>query len=386
VRAILLSKALLVPAYRRKAELLAEAGVDLTVALPERWTENGRELVAPPPQDEPYGLVALPVVLPGSFHLHFYRGFGQLLAEAAPEVVLVDEEPYNLATAAAVRQARGAGTKTLFFTWQNLERRYPPPFSWLYRWVRGAVDGAIAGTATAAGVLRHAGYRRPLWVLPQFGVARSLLEAPAPAAPGAEPDRTLVVGYAGRWVDAKGIDVLVEAMARVRGSWQLRLAGAGAAEGSLRALAARLGVADRVSFEGWRGSLDIGEFYRGLHIFVLPSRATARWEEQFGRALAEAMACGVPCVGARTGEIPAVLGDAGRTFPGGDAAALARQIEELAVDGALWRRLSDAGRKRVAERFTMASVAQGTAAVFSDVVRGTHLADPLRFEALAGVP
>ena len=43
----------------------------------------------------------------------------------------IDEEPYNLATFHANLIARRYGAKTLWFSWQNLARRYPPPFSWI---------------------------------------------------------------------------------------------------------------------------------------------------------------------------------------------------------------------------------------------------------------
>ena len=41
----------------------------------------------------------------------------------------------------------------VFFAWQNIRRRYPPPFAWFERYVFGRAAG-IAGTATAADVLR----------------------------------------------------------------------------------------------------------------------------------------------------------------------------------------------------------------------------------------
>jgi len=63
--------------------------------------------------------------------------------------VHIDEEPYNVATAHACRVARSRGTRVVFFAWQNIRRRYPPPFAWFERYVFGRAAG-IAGTVTAA--------------------------------------------------------------------------------------------------------------------------------------------------------------------------------------------------------------------------------------------
>ena len=72
--------------------------------------------------------------------LTFYPTLGRIFcAKPRPDLVHIDEEPYNLATAHAVWLARRMGMPSLFFTWQNLERRYPPPFRWFERYVYGQV-------------------------------------------------------------------------------------------------------------------------------------------------------------------------------------------------------------------------------------------------------
>jgi glycosyltransferase involved in cell wall biosynthesis len=133
-------------------------------------------------------------------------------------------------------------------------------------------------------------------------------------------------------------------------------------------LAADLGIADRVSFLGRAPSTQAPQFYRTLDVLVLPSLSRPNWVEQFGRVLTEAMACGVPVVGSRSGEIPWVIAEAGRIFPEGDAGALASILVELAGDRAQRAALAAAGRARVLARFTQAQVAAETAATYREML------------------
>src|SRR5206468_2228436 len=68
-------------------------------------------------------------------------------------------EPYNLATAHGIWECRRRGIPALFFTWQNLNRRYPLPFRLMERYVYRASAWAVAGTPAAANVLQAKGYR-----------------------------------------------------------------------------------------------------------------------------------------------------------------------------------------------------------------------------------
>ena len=99
----------------------------------------------------------------------------------------MDEEPYNLATLLGVQAARSVGAEPIFFTWQNLLRRYPPPFNWFERIVYRACAVAIAGNAEAREVLVRKGYRGEIVVLPQFGVDPTIFQ---PQTEPEEEERT----------------------------------------------------------------------------------------------------------------------------------------------------------------------------------------------------
>jgi glycosyltransferase involved in cell wall biosynthesis len=360
VHVLMVSKACLVGIYQRKLEEIARyEDVELTVVVPPYWRDERGVIRLERAHTEGYRLLVEPMAFNGSYHLHYYPRLGRLLRALRPQVVHLDEEPYNLATFHGMWLARRLGCRTLWFSWQNLLRRYPPPFSLFERYCLRHADAAIAGSHTAAQVWRAKGYRGPLSVIPQFGVDPLIF---APAERG-EPHTGFVVGFAGRLVEEKGADLLLTAAAGLAGV-HILLLGSGPQRPFLESLVRQLGLTERVTFGGTLPSTRMPEFYRGLDALVLPSRSRPNWTEQFGRVLVEAMACGIPVVGADCGEIPHVIGDAGLLFPEGDAAALRDCLARLMADPALRADLSRRGRERVLAHFTQTQVAAATVEVY----------------------
>jgi glycosyltransferase involved in cell wall biosynthesis len=277
--------------------------------------------------------------------------------------VHIDEEPYNFATSHAAYLARRVGARIVFFTWQNLQRVYPPPFNWFEAYVYRHAAYAIAGNEDAAQVLRAKNYRGPVRVIPQFGVD------PAPSLPPRERSGAFVIGFAGRLVAEKGAAVLLRAAASLEGVWELRLAGSGPERAGLEQLARDLQIDARVRLEPWRPSAEMPAFYRELDVLVAPSLTRPNWKEQFGRVLVEAMNWDVPVVGSNCGEIPNVIGDAGVIVPENDPAALGAALSALRRDADRRAELSRRGRERVLARFTQARVAAETVEVYREVVQ-----------------
>jgi glycosyltransferase involved in cell wall biosynthesis len=79
------------------------------------------------------------------------------------------------------------------------------------------------------------------------------------------------------------------------------------------------------------------------------------------------MACQVPVIGSDSGEIPNVIGNAGLTFPEGEAKLLADQIQMIAQDLVLRSNLIQLGLERV-EEFSWETIAQRTLEVYRDLV------------------
>lgn len=358
----MISKACVVGMYQKKLEELARfPEVELHLAVPPYWRQGQKILVLEKAYTSGYELHVLPMVFNGHFHLHFYRGLGRLIHRIRPHVVHIDEEPYNLATFQAMRIAQKNGAKALFFTWQNLLRRYPFPFSFLERHNLTHAACAIAGNREAVNVLHAKGYKGPVYLLPQFGVDPDVYRKERSAP---QQDAAFVIGYVGRLVEEKGVHVLLRAVADLDGRWTLRLIGDGPYQAALQALSSQLEIEERVLFESWVPSAEMPRCLNGLDVLVLPSLTRRNWKEQFGRVLVEAMACEVPVVGSSSGEIPNLIADAGLIFPEGDAGELREALSRLMTDPGLRIELGRQGRARVLEHYTQKRIAAETYAIY----------------------
>jgi len=362
----MISKACIVGIYQKKLAAMAEGApdLDLTVVVPPFWRDERGKTSLERVYTQGYRLEVVPMVFNGAFHLHFYPGLRKVIAREKPDLVHIDEEPYNVATYHANVLGRHFGAKTLWFSWQNLDRQYPPPFSWIERYNLRHVDHALVGSQTAAKVWRAKGYEGGLSVIPQFGVDPNEF-CPPQDRPA---DAPVHIVYVGRLVSEKGCDVLLDALAHVAGSWRATLLGSGPLLNALRDQASSLGLNGQVTFSPWLPSTDMPQFYRTADILVLPSRPRPNWTEQFGRVLTEAMASEVAVVGSNAGEIPHVMGNAGTVFPEGDVVALADVLNRLVSVPSLHRDLGARGRARVLSHFTQQHVADATLAVYRKLV------------------
>jgi glycosyltransferase involved in cell wall biosynthesis len=378
----MVSKACIVGAYQTKLEELAKfPDVELTVVVPPYWRDERGVMRLERDHTQGYELVVERMALNGHFHLHFYLGLAKHFRRIKPHIVHIDEEPYNVAAWQAMRLAKTHGAKAVFFTWQNIHRRYPPPFSLMESYNLRNADYAIAGNSEAVGVLRAKGYRGPVRVIPQFGVdpemyhvSRFTLHASRFTfqVSGLEVEslQPFVIGYVGRLVEEKGVHILLRAVAGLSGKWRLRILGSGPQRVRLERLAAELGIVERVRFENPIPSTQMPGYYNQLSALVLPSLTRPNWKEQFGRVLIEAMACGVPVVGSDSGEIPNVIGEAGLVFPEGDVQALQARLSQLMADPALRDELARRGRERVLAHYTQAQVAAQTYQVYRELLGG----------------
>jgi len=376
----MLSKALVVGAYQKKAEELAALpGVELTVAVPPVWREPGvGDQVLERRFIHGYQLAVLPIWLNGRHHVHFYPAIERLVAQFRPDVFHIDEESFNFATYQAMRAGVRYGARCCFYNWATVDRRYPPPFGWFEHYAFRHATHAIAGVEEAAAIIRRHGYGGPISILPQFGVDPELF-APAENREPRTENRTpvpgsqflvlgspFVIGYLGRLVPQKGLLDLVEALALLPTYMRVRLIGDGVQKQQLLARAAALGVGERLELVSWTN--DVPAELRRLDALALPSRTTNSWKEQFGRVLIEAMSCGVPVVGSSSGEIPNVIGDAGLIYPEGDVRALAATLQRLAEQPALYADLIRRGRARVLEHYTQAALARQYYEVYREML------------------
>jgi glycosyltransferase involved in cell wall biosynthesis len=166
----------------------------------------------------------------------------------------------------------------------------------------------------------------------------------------------IVVGYAGRLVALKGVDVLLRAAASLP-NLRVEVVGDGPERARLES------IGRRARFLGWQTGLD--DLLAGWDLFALPSR-----EEAFGIAALEAMAASLPVVATRVGGLPELVEDGltGLLVPPDDPAALAAAIARLAADSALRARLGEAGRARAATHFPVERMVASVAALYDQLL------------------
>jgi len=191
-------------------------------------------------------------------------------------------------------------------------------------------------------------------------------------------DAEWVLLFVGRPAPVKGLEVLLQALARLkadglaRADVRLVIVGGDRDEGRddertrLRALADTLGVGAWVDFQGPKLQSALPDYYRAADLCLVPSH-----HETFGMAALEAMACGATVVASRVGGLATTIqsGITGVLVPPRDDAALAAAIASLLADAPRRRSL---GRHatRWAQGYAWPSVARALVEVYDELVPG----------------
>lgn len=369
MRVLMLSKALVAGTSQRKLEELARCpGVELMLVTPPYWQhDNGTRQVLEKLYTTGYQMIVTPMARNGNYHMHSYPQLGQIVRELLPDIMHIDEEPYNFATFQAMRLARRYKARALFFTWQNLYRTYPPPFRQMELYNYKHAAAALAGNREAVDVLQRKGYKKSIHVIPQFGFDTEIYKRKAPREPRT-PGSPFTLGFLGRLVETKGLLTTVEALTHLPDYCQAVFVGDGPMKSALEQEAARLGVSQRVIIKPGVPTYEAADILAAFDVHVLPSRTFPNWKEQFGRTLAEAMACETPVIGSNSGEIPYVIGEAGLVFSEGDAQELAARVRQLLDDPQLYATLAARGRQRVLDNYTQERIARQTFAVYQEML------------------
>jgi glycosyltransferase involved in cell wall biosynthesis len=170
---------------------------------------------------------------------------------------------------------------------------------------------------------------------------------------------------------AKGVEDVVVAtgLLRERGvDVELSLVGAGPLEQRLRDIAESLRIGDRLRVLAvpWT---ELPAIYRDHDVFVLASAATRWWREQFGFAVIEAMASGLPVLAGDSGSLPEVVGRPDSLVRPHDPIAIADAVEALAGSDELRAELGGLNRERAIERFDQRVIRERLRETYDRVMR-----------------
>jgi glycosyltransferase involved in cell wall biosynthesis len=166
----------------------------------------------------------------------------------------------------------------------------------------------------------------------------------------------------GRLARDKGFATAIEALARLESDARLLVLGSGPERALLEQTARRTGVSDRVDFLGSKPRAEVVHHLAASDVFVFPTER----DEAAPLVPLEAMAAGLPVVASDIGGGAELIesGKNGLLVPPASVDSLARAIDSLLADDALRRRMGEAARERIVERYTIEAMTRQTVAVY----------------------
>ncbi len=357
----------------------ALAGHDVTVAAPQFYHADLRPMPCDPIGQAPFDLVEIPARWTKRVHIFRYgHKLRNLLKTGRFDIIHAWEEPFIYAGFQVARWTP-AETPLIFSTFQNLPKRYPPPFSWMERHaMRKATAWTAFGQTIANNLKIRNVYRDKPWIEIPLGVDTSAFQ-PDEVSKRIElknvgwPESAVpVIGYVGRFVEEKGLRHLMKVLDQIEAPgkrWKALFVGGGPLESELREWAS--GYSDSVvkiltGVEHDR----VPKLLNAIDICAVPSQTRPHWQEQLGRILIEAMASGVPVLASHSGEIPHVVGQAGVVIPEDDIEQWVKSLNRL-LDQPLYRsELAGLGLQRVLENYAWPIVARRFLTFFEQIRNG----------------
>ena len=322
----------------RLARAARERGDEVSFVAPERgpFTELAER--------EGFLMEILP--LRRSYQLGAAWRLARLLRRRRADVL----HTHTLAAANVLSRLAGAVARVPVVSHLHIENTFRPATRRLLAGLDNATARLAARLVAVSEDTRRA-YERQGYPRGRIEVVYNGVDVPANG--GFRRNDPARIGEIGRLCDVKGQRELLQAVARLPEA-RLVLAGrdleqGGAYQDALERESERLGIRERVEF-GFHE--DVPGLLESLDVVALPS-----WTEGLPVVLLEAMAHARPVVATPVGGTPELVvdGETGLLVPPRDPEALAAALQRLLEDPDLARRLGEAGRTRVAERFTAAA-------------------------------
>lgn len=287
-------------------------------------------VASPKDKDSLYNLVPVDLLNKNNYNMGFHpRQLAKALKQARPDIIHIFNEYYSLSTAQVIFTKNFIFREripVLLYIFQNIDylnSKNIPKRSFLKSFGRKIaaqyslkyITGATGSNAEALNILsshnRNILVKKIFWGidLTKFFsqdklICRAKLDLPCDVK---------IVGYFGRMEKEKGLEDLLKAISVLDNTFLLLL-GDGSYSKEMNSLIKKLSISGRVIWREFITTSELNSYYNALDCFVLASRTTPVWKEQYGRVLVEAMACGIPIVGSNSGAIPEVLGSYSRSL------------------------------------------------------------------------
>lgn len=283
-------------------------------------------------------------------YIHIPKGVGKALERIQPDVVIGSE--YNPTIIQAVHYCKKHGIPYVSWTDGTLfsERNINRIQKVLRKYVIRSASAYIASSTKSKEAQQFYG-------APEEKISISYLTVDIDAylqeRNPLQEKRLLCVGSL---IERKGVDLLLQACAKVKSPYRLVLAGEGPEEAALKQLAGKLEIADKVEFRGNLNREQLLKEYAQSYVLVLPTR-----EDCFALVLLEAMCSGLPVISSKYADGAYDLiedGKNGYIIDPYDSVVFSKKIENL-LENTEDAQVMGEKSKRMTEKFRFERVAKG---------------------------
>lgn len=367
MRVLVISHSCVVSEYqKRMAEIAKYSDIEVTLLVPKYWFQLNKPVDLERNTDSGYRILSVQPITWGfrknTFRnvTHIYPRIKEILRKVKPDIVELWEEPFSAVTAHTIFCAKRIvpTAKIIFFSAQNIPKRYPFPFSTFERYTYRNAQFAFLMNREVADVLRGKGYEKEFAILP-LGVDTDIFcKKDVSLLKKKVGLRDFVIGFIGKITQQKGILDLIEAVSQINEKIQLLIIGNGDLREEVEHRVESFGLRQKTVIMDGVPHSRVPDYLNCMDLLVFPSITLPHLKEQFGRVIIEGMACEVPIIGSNSGEIPVTIGEAGLIFKEKDRQDLKQNIVTLMNDRSLRGLLARNGRKRVLEHFTWEIIAR----------------------------
>jgi glycosyltransferase involved in cell wall biosynthesis len=185
-------------------------------------------------------------------------------------------------------------------------------------------------------------------------------------------ENDLVIGIAGRYDPQKDYATFIEAarqlsMKKLNIHYVLYGDQVDDENLELMQMIDEINLQDRMHLFGYQSNMQ--DIYLIMDVFV----STSAYGEAFPNVLAEAMACGVPCVATNIGDAAYIIGDTGKVVPPKNAMAIAEAVEELlSQSDDQYQSIKGTARNRIIENFSLPKIAQQYKDTYNDILNNVR--------------
>lgn len=324
--------------YRQLFYEMSKLGIELTVITAKRWYETAKwQNFEPIEIDKYYKIYPLRTIFTNHVRAFFYLNLFKIawiILKHKPEIVYIKEEPYSTSTFLIILLIKifSSKSKVIIESDENIFKNHPFPFNIFEKINLRLTDTLSLVASDAFEIYEKKKFSKKMFKTRYF---ISNLQTPSKQTIIENPNNyTLKVGFAGRIVEEKGIDTVILSLSELAKKGKkdtiFYIVG-GIGDEKYYTYLKELSEENNVNtkFLGSMKAEEMTSFYNSIDVLVLPSRTKPWWKEQFGRVLVEAMACGTPCVGSSSGEIPRVINNPDLIFEEDNYIELANILEKF---------------------------------------------------------